>query len=111
MRTILMTLLLIGFVAPVAAHQPGKRLHLKDTPAHRQVDKLSYCKGTYHIVTKEGEPFEFPEFNLRFKTDSGPTGPAPGTPVVIPAGMQGDRAFIVFADPADTAAFLGKTTC
>jgi len=43
----------------------------------------------------------FWEFNLRFKTDSSRLGPATGTPVLVPAGMQGDRASVVFSSPAE----------
>jgi len=39
--------------------------------------------------------------NLRFKSDLNKLGPAPGKPVVVGAGMQGDRASIVFASPKD----------
>lgn len=44
------------------------------------------------------------------RVERGRSGPAPGTPVVIPAGMQGDRAFIVFASPEDAGTVL-RTTC
>lgn len=111
MRSVLVAGLLIAMSGTAAiAHQSGKRLHLADAPTDQQVEALHYCEGRYRVVTKEGEPLEFPEFDLRFKTDSSSNGPAPGTPVVIPAGMQGDRAFVVFASPEDAGAFL-RTTC
>lgn len=111
MRMMLMAgLVIVASGIPAVAHQSGERLHLADLLADQQVEALRYCEGTYRVVTKEGEPFEFPEFNLRFKTDSSADGPAPGAPVVIPAGMQGDRAFVVFASPEDAAKFL-KTAC
>ncbi len=36
--------------------------------------------------------------------------PPPGTPVVIKAGMRGDRGFIIFADPGEISAFI-KEQC
>jgi cytochrome c len=57
-------------------------------------------------MTKEGAPVEYPEFDLRFKTDSTPDGPPPGTPVVINAGMKGDRGFVIFSIPGEISAFI-----
>ncbi len=51
-----------------------------------------------------------PEFDLRFKTDASPDGPPPGTPVVINAGMKGDRGFVIFSAPSEIGAFI-KTKC
>ena len=92
------------------AHQQGPKLHLADAPRDQQVEAITYCDGVYRVVTKEDAPIDYPEFDLRFKTDSGPDGPRPGTPVVIPAGMRGNRAFVVFSSPEDMTAFL-KTNC
>ena len=39
----------------------------------------------------------FWEFNPRFKTDSSDKGPRPAQPVLLPASMMGDRAFVTFA--------------
>jgi len=50
----------------------------------------------------------FWEFNLRFKTDSSKDGPPKGKPAIVQAGMQGDRAFIVFAGPAEMSTFIKK---
>ena len=61
-------------------------------------------------MTKEGSAIEYPEFDLRFKTDSTPDGPPPGTPVVINAGMKGDRGFVVFSAPGEISAFI-KPEC
>ena len=95
---------------PAGAHQQGKKLHLRDAPLNQQVKTIGYCKGTYRVVTKGGPPIAYPEFDLRFKTDSSANGPAPGTPVVINAGMRGNRGFVIFSSPEDMAAFL-KTGC
>ena len=92
------------------AHQQGKKLHLGDAPPDQQIKAITYCDGTYRVTTKKGTPIEYPEFKLRFKTDGSPNGPPPGTPVVIKAGMRGDRGFIIFADPSEISAFI-KQQC
>ncbi len=92
------------------AHQQGKKLHLGDAPSNQQIKAITYCDGTYRVTTKEGTPIQFREFELRFKTDKSPNGPPPGTPVVIKAGMKGDRGFIIFADPNEISAFI-KPQC
>ena len=60
----------------------------------------------------EGDMIEFPEFNLRIKTDISDKGPARGAPMFLPAGMQmmGDQAFLIFSAPAEISAFI-KTNC
>jgi hypothetical protein len=54
--------------------------------------------------------FKSVEFNLRFKTDGGPLGPHPQSPVIVPLGMSGGRAFLVFASPAEISTFI-KLEC
>jgi len=97
-------------LSPAAAHQQGKRLHLADAPLDQQVEAISYCQGVYRVTTKQGASIEYPEFDVRFKTDSSENGPRPGTPVVVNAGMRGDRGFVIFSNPEDASAFL-KTSC
>ncbi len=46
------------------------------------------------------------EFNLRLKTDSSERGPAIGQPVLVGAGMMGDRAQVVFSHPRELPAFV-----
>ena len=97
-------------LGPATAHQQGKKLHLADAPPDQQVEAIDYCQGVYRVVTKQGEPVEYPEFDLRFKTDASEDGPRPGTPALINAGMRKDRGFVVFASPEDLTTFI-KTTC
>ena len=109
------TAAIISFVValdlgPATAHQQGNKLHLADAPLDQQVEAINYCQGVYRVVTKQGEPVEYPEFDLRFKTDSSEDGPRSGAPVLINAGMRGDRGFVIFSSPEDVSAFL-KTTC
>lgn len=95
---------------PALAQQPAQKLPLKEIPADQQVAAMRYCDGTYIVETKDGGRFPFPEFNLRFKTDSSSFGPAPGRPALLPANMMGDRAFVIFASPGEISEFI-KTQC
>jgi cytochrome c len=78
-----------------------RKTDLKNAPAAGQVRSIKYCGDTYTVETADGKTEKIWEFNLRFKTDSSKLGPAPGKPVAVGAGMQGDRASIVFASAAE----------
>ena len=47
-------------LGPATAHQQGKKLHLADAPLNQQVEAINYCQGVYRVVTKQGEPVEYP---------------------------------------------------
>lgn len=93
----------------VALAHEGKIVNLKTAPPDHQVAAVGYCQGRYEVKLKDGSTRQLQEFDLRFKTDSEPNGPQPAAPVLVPAGMVGDRAFVIFADPEDMKAFLKKT--
>jgi cytochrome c len=76
---------------------------LKQAPAPLQVKSIGYCDDTYTLTTADGKTHRFWEFNLRFKTDSSAKGPAKHEPVLVPQGMQCDRAQLVFASPDEMA--------
>jgi cytochrome c len=78
-----------------------RRMDLKAAPPAGQVRSIKYCGDTYTVETADGKAEKIWEFNLRFKSDSSKLGPAPGKPVVVGAGMQGDRASVVFASPKE----------
>ena len=82
--------------------------NLKTLAPANQVTAIRYCRDTYRVTTATGELAPFWEFNLRFKTDSSDTGPAQGRPAIMGAGMMGDRASVIFADPAEISAFIEK---
>jgi cytochrome c len=86
------------------------RLDLKNAPPAGQVRSIRYCGDTYTVETADGKTEKIWEFNLRFKTDSSRLGPASGKPTVVGAGMQGDRASIVFASPAEISEAI-KQNC
>lgn len=86
------------------------KLALKSAPPEGQVRSIGYCGDTYTVETADGKKEKIWEFNLRFKSDSSSTGPFPGKPVVVGAGMQGDRASVVFASPKEISDFV-KAAC
>lgn len=79
---------------------------LKQVAKERRVTAIRYCGDGYHVTTEAGRTTPFWEFNLRFKTDSTRLGPERGKPVLVPAGMQGDRAQVVFSGLDDLKRFL-----
>lgn len=95
--------------APVVAQRAGGmtrmmgggKTDLRMAPPEGQISAIRQCGDTYTIDTADGRSQKIWEFNLRLKTDSSKLGPAPGRPVVIGAGMQGDRASVVFASPKE----------
>jgi cytochrome c len=102
--------------APPAAKGGGMmgmarpKLDLKNAPPAGQVRSIKYCGDTYTVETADGKTEKIWEFNLRFKSDSSKQGPAPGKPVVVGAGMQGDRASVVFASPKEISETI-KQSC
>lgn len=79
---------------------------LRNVEAQARVTAIRHCKGNYFVTLATGATFPFWEFNLRFKTNGTPEGPAPGKPVILRAGMMGDRASIVFAEPGEISKFI-----
>jgi cytochrome c len=86
----------------------GERLILKQAAPDRQVTAIRYCPDAYRVSTAAGKTFTFWERNLRLKTDSSAEGPLPGKPVLLHAGMMGDRAFVVFAAPEEISALIRR---
>jgi cytochrome c len=104
--------------APQVAQQRGggmmmgmqpRKLDLKNAPAEGQVKSIKYCGDTYTVETADGGSQKIWEFNLRLKSDSSKLGPAPGKPVVVGSGMQGDRASVVFASPKEISEFVAAS--
>jgi len=79
---------------------------LKKAPPGATVAAIRHCGDTYFVTNGANETRPFWDFNLRFKTDASPSGPAPGKPVLVGQGMQGDRAQVVFSRPAEISAFI-----
>lgn len=79
---------------------------LRNLTADQIVQEIRYCRRQYTLTMANGEQHTYPEFNLRFKTDSSANGPESGKPVLLPAGMRGDRAFVIFRGLDDLKKFL-----
>ena len=88
----------------------GGKPNLRKAPPEGRVVALEHCRDTYTVKTADGKTTKVWEFNLRLKTDSSKEGPQPGKPVIVGAGMQGDRASVVFAAPEEIGPFI-KSTC
>jgi len=86
------------------------KVDLKKAPPAGRVTSIGYCGDTYTVRTADGKTNKVWEFNLRFKTDSSSDGPLQGAPVVMGAGMRGDRASIIFAAPDEISRFI-KQAC
>ena len=83
---------------------------LKQAPLQGQVIAIQHCADSYAIKTADGKTNKVWEFNLRFKTDTSSLGPQRGKPVIVGAGMQGDRASVVFATTGEISSFV-KESC
>lgn len=83
---------------------------LKTVPPARQVTAISFCGDTYRVTTEDGSTRAFWERNLRFETDQSTHGPRQGAPVIMPAGMLGDRAAVIFSRPEEIDSAI-KRTC
>ena len=67
---------------------------------------IDHCGDTYKVATADGKICDFWERNLRFKTDVSDDGPQEGAPAIVPAGMMGDRADVIFASPDEISGFI-----
>lgn len=91
--------------APAARRAPPLP-DLKGAPSSSIVSRLRHCGDAYFVTNADGKTIPYWEFNLRFKTDSSASGPAPGRPVLVSQGMQGDRAQVVFARFEEISTFI-----
>jgi cytochrome c len=81
----------------------GRDPDLKKLEPSKHVTAVTYCHDTYRVTTADGKTRAFWERNLRFRTDSSEAGPEKGVPALMPAGMMGDRASVIFAAPEEIA--------
>jgi cytochrome c len=84
----------------------GQVSNLKRLDPAERVQEIGYCKDTYTITTADGQTRKFWERNLRLKTDASGDGPEKNAPALVPAGMMGDRADVIFADPSEISAHI-----
>lgn len=79
----------------------GQVPNLKKLAPADRIQTITYCKDTYVITTADGQTRKFWERNLRLKTDASGDGPEQNAPALVRAGMTGDRADVIFADPSE----------
>jgi cytochrome c len=84
----------------------GAAPNLKKLDAEDRVQSINHCGDTYKVATADGKTRDFWERNLRFKTDVSDEGPQKGAPAIVPAGMMGDRADVIFASPDEISGFI-----
>ncbi len=84
----------------------GQLPSLKKLGPESRVQQVTYCKDTYTVTTANGQTRKFWQRNLRLMTDASNRGPEKDAPVIVPAGMLGDRADVIFADPSEISAFI-----
>jgi cytochrome c len=84
----------------------GQVPNLKHLDPEDRVQAIAYCKDTYTITTANGQTRKFWERNLRLKTDASDNGPEKNAPALVGAGMMGDRADVIFADPSEISAYI-----
>lgn len=80
--------------------------NLKSLDPEDRVRSITYCHDTYEVTTADGKQHKFWERNLRIKTDSSGDGPTHGSPALVPAGMMGDRADVIFSTPDEIGNFV-----
>lgn len=81
---------------------------LKKAGPDHQVRSIRICRDSYFVTTADGKTADFWEPNLRFETDSSDLGPPKGVPAIMPAGMMGDRAAVIFAAPDEISSFIKR---
>jgi cytochrome c len=104
--------------APQAAQQEGGPMggmmgggqvpNLKKLYSAQRVQTITYCNDTYTVTTANGRARQFWERNLRLKTDASDDGPEKNAPALVDAGMMGDRADVIFADPSEISPFIAR---
>jgi cytochrome c len=88
----------------------GQAPNLKNLDPADRVQSITYCKDTYTVRMANGKQRKFWERNLRLKTDASKDGPEKEAPAIVDAGMMGDRADVIFADPNEISALIA-TRC
>jgi cytochrome c len=84
----------------------GQVADLKKLGPKDRVQGVTYCKDTDIVTTADGNSRKYWERNLRLMTDASGRGPKKNAPVILGAGMLGDRADVIFADPSEISPFI-----
>ena len=94
-----------GYVGYVRGQQPDS---LKSAPPHARVSRVRHCRDSYFATAANGAETPYWEMNVRIQLDTRGTGPEPGKPVIVGAGMQVDRASLVFVGLEDVARVIAE---
>jgi len=78
-------------------------------PPEFRISMIRHCGDSYFITTEDGRETPYWEKNIRLKIDSAETGPPAGAPVLLGAGMQGDRYSVIFASVADLQQLVSES--
>ena len=81
-------------------------LNLKKLGPERVVTAIRSCGESYFVTTADGQTRPFWDESLRFETDASEMGPVSGKPAILPSGMFGDRAAVIFAHPSEISSFI-----
>ena len=81
---------------------------LGSIPPEAQVTKIRHCQDSYFVTTADGTETPYWEMNVRLKLDTRETGPEPGKPAILGAGMAGDRVSIVFSSLEELTRFVAE---
>jgi len=92
-----------------AGRANGPLPDLKSVGTDRQVRSIAYSRGAYSVTMADGKIVDFLEGALRFKVDSSDLGPRVGTPVILPAGTEGDRFWVFFASPEEISGLIRRS--
>ena len=84
----------------------GQVPNLKKLSPEQRVQAITYCKDPYTVTTANGRSRKVWERNLRLKTDASEDGPEKNAPALINAGMMGDRADVIFAEPSEISSAI-----
>ncbi len=79
---------------------------VKSLPSSAQVKQVRHCGDSYFVTTADGRETPYWEMNVRLKLDTRTTGPAANKPMIVGAGMVGDRVSIVFSNVAEIPRFV-----
>ena len=97
-----------GFI-PANWLRAGTPEPIGTAPPEFRISAIRHCGDSYFITTENGRETPYWEKSIRLKIDSAETGPPAGTPVMLGAGMQGDRYSVIFASLVDLQRLVSES--
>ncbi len=77
-------------------------------PLLRRSEASPHCQTAFRHHP-DGVETPYWEMNVRLKLDTRETGPEPGKPAILGAGMAGDRVSIVFSSLEELTRFVAES--